>query len=174
MRRASTILAASLSIILASCDNSPPSARETRAADGARIAESAIGNSGENAEQANIERRLRLTSQPGLLGFIVLFNNAGQPVMYTSVKGKVTSSGKRLTSPIKEWIGHSQLGEAPSDEGTWGHSEPYIYYWTAEGQYIQWNEGYLYSNAPIRLSIKPLVIDIGEAKAEPVAPEGKK
>ena len=45
----------------------------------------------ENSEIDNIKRRLVLTSNPGQIGFILLMNEMGQPVLYTSVKGKVRS-----------------------------------------------------------------------------------
>lgn len=120
----------------------------------------------ENAEIDNIQKRLELTSAPGLLGYVVLMNAAGQPVMYTTVKGKITSSGKRLTKPYDyvkidkgEWPGDDQV-EAPSDEGTYGHSGDYVYFWTESGQYVQWNGTYLYSDKPIRLSVEPIVVDV--------------
>lgn len=114
----------------------------------------------ENAEIENITARLKLTSDPGLTGFILLMNEAGQPIMYTGVKGKVTSGGKRLTSPSKhKWI-DSPNRPTPSDEGTWGHSNPYVYFWTTTGQYVQWNGKYLYSDKPFRTKVDPLVINI--------------
>lgn len=122
----------------------------------------------ENAEIENIKRRLSLTSKPGAIGYIVLLNEAGQPILYTSVKGKITSSGKRLTPPIKEWSiqGDSTavqgaLGDAASDEGTWGSSDPYVYFWDTNGSYHQWSGRYLYSDKPIRLRTEPLVVNIG-------------
>lgn len=126
----------------------------------------------ENAEIDNISRRLKLTSDPGLLGYIVLFNGAGSPIRYTTVKGKVTSGSKRLTRP---WAyrdvwdpdksdptsnSHYALVEAPGDEGTYGSSNPYIYFWTQSGQYVQWSGDYLYSDQPIRLSVEPIVVDV--------------
>jgi hypothetical protein len=120
----------------------------------------------ENAEIDNIKARLELTSNPGLMGFILLMNEAGQPIMYTGVKGKISSSGKRLTAPVKEWRidrgewNGSQLGPAPSDEGTWGSSDSYIYFWTTNGQYMQWNGKYLYSDKPFRTTVEPLVVSI--------------
>lgn len=124
----------------------------------------------ENAEIDNIKKRLELTSNPGLLGYVVLMNEAGQPVLYSTVKGKITSGGKRLTKPIQrwkidrgEWNG-TTLGAAPSDEGTWGSSSPYVYFWDTNGRYHQWNGKYLYSDQPIRLRVKPLVINIKEEK----------
>ena len=125
----------------------------------------------ENAEIDNIKARLELTSDPGLTGFVLLMNEAGQPIMYTGVQGKITSSGKRLTKPwdvfnVNYDCGSSaycdHVGVAPSDEGTWGSSSPYIYFWTTTGQYIQWNGKYLYSDKPFRTKVDPLVIAITE------------
>lgn len=121
----------------------------------------------ENAEIDNIKSRLQLTSDPGLTGFVLLMNEAGQPIMYTGIKGKITSSGKRLTAPYRvtsNWDKGQSYGDkdlvAPSDEGTWGSSSPYIYFWTTTGQYIQWNGKYLYSDKPFRTKIEPLVIAV--------------
>lgn len=114
----------------------------------------------ENAEIDNIKARLQLTANPGLLGYIVLLNEMGQPVMYTGVKGKVTSGGKRLTKPdvTDGNYEHQVVRQAPSDEGTYGTSGEYIYFWTPAGQYVQWNGKFLYSDKPFRLSIQPLVV----------------
>ena len=128
----------------------------------------------ENAEIDNIKSRLELTSDPGLTGFVLLMNEAGQPIMYTGVKGKITSGGKRLTAPFQchrskgratpEDCASSpefaQKTVAPSDEGTWGHSNPYVYFWTTTGQYVQWNGKYLYSDKPFRTKVDPLVIAV--------------
>lgn len=119
-----------------------------------------------NAEIENIKKRLELTSDPGLLGYIVLLNQAGTPVLYTAVKGKVTSSGKRLTKDWQfvrgdggEWT-KDFIVPAPSDEGTQGSSSPYIYFWTPAGQYIQWSGLYLYSDQPFRLDEEAVVVKI--------------
>lgn len=118
----------------------------------------------ENAEIENIKKRLELTSDPGLTGFVLLMNEAGQPIMYTGVAGKITSGGKRLTKPFQLTKGDrgSNYGDfvtdSPSDEGTWGSSAPYIYFWTTNGQYVQWNGKYLYSDKPFRTKIEPLVL----------------
>ena len=125
----------------------------------------------ENAEIDNIKRRLELTADPGKIGYIVLLNEAGQPILYETVKGKVTSGGKRLTEPDRV-VSYSNVNgqvwvnrAAPSDEGTYGSSNPYIFYWNAEGAYRQWAGPYLYSDRPIRLRIEPLVVNVQEKAA---------
>lgn len=119
----------------------------------------------ENAEIDNIKRRLEQTSKPDALGFIVLLNETGQPVMYTSVKGKITSGSKRLTEPDRcssNGNGGCVARQASSDEGTYGSSDPYIFFWNADGQYIQWNGKYLFSDKPFRLKTEPLVVSVKE------------
>lgn len=153
------------SIVLVGCaqqDAGQPSAKDKQAAIAARAADSLTFTG--NAEIDNIKKRLELTSKPGAIGFILLLNEAGQPIMYTSVKGKITSSGKRLTAPVQKWrlncgqYCDETLDASPSDEGTWGASDPYIYFWTVDGQYMQWSGKYLYSDQPIRTRVEPLVI----------------
>lgn len=141
-----------------------PTAKQTQSDKAAEAANSITFT--ENAEITNITERIKLTSNPGLTGFVLLMNEAGQPIMYTGVKGKITSGGKRLTRGQQlvrgdrgEWNGDFVM-KSPSDEGTWGHSNPYIYFWTPTGQYIQWNGKYLYSDKPFRTKVDPLIIAI--------------
>lgn len=146
-----------LGMILAGLLACEPSTRQVQA-EKARVAAESI-NFADNAEIENIQRRLKLTADPGLLGYVLLLNDAGQPIIYTTVKGKITSGGKRLTQPYS-----SGTGDAPSDEGTYGSSAPYVYFWTTSGQYIQWSGDYLFSDQPIRPAIEPLVIELKETK----------
>lgn len=152
-------------LALASCSaapGEPATARDQQTAKAKAAADSIVFE--KNAEIDNIQKRLRLTSNPGQIGFVLLLNQAGQPIMYTSVKGKITSGGKRLTAPEVEYhVDHGEyrgtdLGPGPSDEGTYGSSGEYVYFWTVDGQYVQWNGGYLYSDKPFRTNIQPLVI----------------
>lgn len=166
MRKIGIALVATSSLLLAACEpNAPANPAKTTQAQKAAEAANSIQFS-ENAEIDNIKRRLELTSNPGQIGFVLLLNEMGKPVMYTSVKGKITSGNKRLTSPqevrcleVAESVGCSQqMVEAPSDEGTYGSSNPYIFFWTADGQYIQWSGKYLYSDKPFRIEDPTIVI----------------
>lgn len=165
---AKLILLAGACLLLAACD--PPTepratTKDTQAAKAATTANSL--NFTENSEIDNIARRLKLTVNPGQLGYVLLMNEAGQPIMYTSVKGKITSGTKRLTSqqaikclpyPGSDNCQYETV-DAPSDEGTYGASGEYVFFWTMEGQYIQWNGKYLYSDKPFRTNVQPLVIE---------------
>lgn len=122
----------------------------------------------QNSEIDNITKRLQLTADPGLLGYIALINKVGQVVLYTPVTGKITSGGKKLrpgTVTTSECDGKGTCTqEMPSDEGTYGSSNPYIYFWTPGGQYIQTSLEYVYSDKPFRLSEEPLMVTAETAK----------
>lgn len=163
------VLLASTAGMLAGCDQQPPDQRHVQS-DAAQRAANSVRFSG-NAEIDNIKRRLEITSDPTLLGYIVLFNEAGAPILYEGVRGKVTSGSKRLT-PTEEVAcvrRRNQDGSssceyvrtaAPSDEGTYGSSNPYIFYWSVDGVYRQWSGPYIYSTQPIRLNAEPLIVQV--------------
>lgn len=174
MKKILFALAAVSVLSLAACEvpQAPPTVKQQQAAKAARAADSLQFS--QNAEIENIKARLQLTSNPGQIGFIVLLNETGQPVMYTSVKGKVTSGSKRLTPSGEQNtfdINGYNIGTTtlPSDEGTYGSSDPYIYFWTTNGQYLQWNGKYLYSDQPFRLSTQPLVINVTQKEVNAAA-----
>ena len=151
-------------LALAGCDQvqSQPTAKDLQT----RRAESAANSIvfDKNAEIDNIQARLKLTTNPGQIGFVMLMNQSGSPIAYYGVHGKITSSGKRLTNPqtvrkldCGQYCSET-LGESASDEGTYGRSDPYIYFWDTDGAYHQWNGEYLYSDKPFRTRIEPLVL----------------
>ncbi len=165
MRKA--LLASACLLTLAACkpeEQTPPSNRAQQAQAAQQAAASVRFNA--NAEIDNIRRRLELTADPNLLGYIVLLNEMGQPIIYEGVRGKVTTSGSRLTPPDRISIrsgGQSADSQAvvraPSDTGTYDTgTTQFIYYWNTDGTYRQWSGGYLYSDRPIRLRQEPLVI----------------
>lgn len=119
-----------------------------------------------------IERRRTLMGKPGLQLYVVFLNDMGQPIEYFVTDGKCTSSGKRLTpgEQVVRGDGGSTYKyfvlPARSEDGTHGDSDEYIYCKTVDGKYKQWNGDYYVSDAPVELTIKPLVIDVaapGEA-----------
>lgn len=162
------IAAIVMALALAGCDGEAkqPQAK-TIQAEKARAAADSISFP-ENAEIDSIKKRLELTANPGLLGYVVLLNEMGQPVMYTGVKGKITSGSKRLTEPDRvQSHSHGTNGGAlmrasPSDEGTYGSSGEYVFFWTPAGQYIQSNGKYMYSDKPFRLTTEPLVMAVAK------------
>lgn len=164
--KAGIVAALGMSLMAGSCDVQPNTSTKSSESKKAAAAANSISFAAGNAEIDNIKKRLELTSDPALMGYIVLFNDMGTPILYTTVKGKVTSGSKRLTSPFQETAlsragvaesSSSDFTDAPSDEGTWGSSNPYIFFWTTGGQYIQWSGNYLYSDKPFRMDTPSVV-----------------
>lgn len=165
MRKLALVAAlAALSFTTAACGPDQAAAKPTKQTEAQKSA--AAANSivfTENAERDNIVKRVKLTSNPGQIGYIALTNMAGRPIAYYGVEGKITSSGKRLTAPwntVRMDCGEFNCDRevtAPSDDGTWGSSDSYIYFWTTDGQYVQWSGDYIYSDQPFRLTEKPLI-----------------
>lgn len=111
------------------------------------------GSDGLTAEQRNIKERLLKDNEPGSIKHLyVISAYSGQVLIYSTVKGKVTSGGKRLT-PTTINGGYSQgyyggfpitiggrdvyTNEVLQDDGTYGSSGDYLFWWDTKGVYHQ-------------------------------------
>ncbi len=115
-----------------------------------------VGSDGLTTEQRNVRDRLVEDNKPGAIKhFYVIAPRSGQVLIYSTVKGKVTSSGKRLSPrsvgvkdgkgvgsdmhgiPVKIGDYTYRTGEVIEDDGTYGSSVPYVYWWDVKGVYHQ-------------------------------------
>ena len=115
-------------------------------------------SNGLTMEQSNIAQRLQEDNLPGSLKHLYVISAfSGDVILYSTVRGKVTSSGKRLKPysiagdrDYNEWFragpetfaGGNQVNLAPTkevvqDDGTFGSSVEYIYWWDSKGVYHQ-------------------------------------
>lgn len=114
-------------------------------------------------ERENISKRLTLFSNPAKISYIYLVSY-GRVMAFYTVKGKITSGSKRLTAtdmPVSLDCGEycdQALGQAPELDGTYGSSDPYIYFWTTDGSYVQWNGEYMLADQPLQLSTPPELV----------------
>lgn len=138
-----------------------------------------IGSDGLTVEQRNIKARLEQDNLPGAIQHLyVISAYSGQVILYSTVKGKVTSSGKRLT-PIHldsdgtmtpafrsggdVWHTDEMIG----DDGTYGSSEPYLYWYDVNGRYHQ---HYPSGGQIIHISDQPISVGSVILNMEAVAP----
>jgi len=129
---------------------------------------------GITVEQENVKQRLLLDNKPGSIKHLyVISAYSGQVIVYSTVKGKVTSSGKRLTpyhiaaidgqyvsrahQGAEVNIGGTNFvtGEVIQDDGTYGHSVPYVYWWDTKGVYHQ---HYVSGGQILHVSSEPLKV----------------
>lgn len=137
-------------------------------------------------EQENISNRLINDNNIGQIKHLYLVSPfTGKIFLYSAVKGKVTSSGKRLTpttvtaysnqnsmwGPQRVDIGpyEYRTNEVLQDDGTYGSSSEYIYFWDTNGVYRQITVGgatVIISNEPLRMRHADIeiVIDASQVK----------
>lgn len=146
-------------------------------------ADISTGSDGLTAEQRNVKRRLELDNKPGAIKHLYILNSfTNDVVLYSTVKGKVTSSGKRLTPrtvaagqatsgtnnsrygygvPVNIGGANYRTNEVLQDDGTHGSSIEYLYWWDANDVYHQHyvgNEMLHISDQPLDFGKPPLVV----------------
>lgn len=158
-----------MGLILMADDCDPPASNQ-QADSGVHKAsvKVATGTDGLTAEQRNIAERLKEDNKPGAIKHLYVISPfSGQTILYSTVKGKVTSGGKRL-SPTTVAVASGQYhatygydfqgketGEVLQDDGTYGSSGEYLYWWDIRGAYHQL---YLTGGPIIVISDQPLPI----------------
>lgn len=131
-----------------------------------------VGSDGLSVEQRNVRDRLAADNKPGSIKHLYVISAfSGQVLIYSTVRGKVTSSGKRLSPETIVGFydsGTSTTGfgvpigsttaithEVLSDDGTYGSSVPYIYWFDAKGAYHQ---HYIEGGQILHISDQPLAV----------------
>lgn len=127
---------------------------------------------GRTVEQQNIDDKNKVTQDPTKIMWIHLIALDGKIIKRMPVRNKVTSSGKRLEPKRAAYaqggflpgagfpIPGNRDSQYATDEfiqadGTYGDSDPYIYWFDPMGRYHQWGTagglGYLKTDYPIDL-----------------------
>jgi len=130
-------------------------------------------SNGLTVEQSNVKARLLLDNKIGSIKHLYIISAmSGDVILYSTVKGKVTSSGKRLhpTSVLvsndngyasrrgmKVYINGEKhyTSEVLQDDGTYGSSIPYIYWFDVRGVYHQ---HYVGGGQIIHVSSEPIAV----------------
>lgn len=125
---------------------------------------------GLTAEQQNIRDRLLEDNKPGSIKHLyVISAYSGQVIIYSTVRGKPTSSGKRLTPTsivvgasgelqqpgFPTNIGGTVTNEVLQDDGTYGSSTEYLYWWDTKGVYHQ---HYVSGGQIVHVSNQPIAV----------------
>lgn len=138
---------------------------------------------GHSIEQKNIMNRLLVDNKPGSIKHLyVISAMSGQVILYSTVKGKVTSSGKRLTPKtvstnnpqnravdgIPVDIGGLPLrtAEVLQDDGSYGDSIDYVYWWDVRGAYHQHyiSGGQILHVSDQPITVKDVILNLEERK----------
>lgn len=146
------------------CGYSPPSASGVTKAS----VTVAPGSDGLTTEQRNVRDRLVEDNKPGAIKHLyVISAYSGQVLIYSTVRGKVTSGGKRLTPSTIDISGSAsynsvylgdgryQTTEVLGDDGTYGSSMDYVYWWDTKGIYHQ---HYVQGGQIVHVASEPLAV----------------
>lgn len=157
MRKIVFLMALAISMILVSCDI-PATSSTPVSSSGVKQAtvKVKVGSDGFTTEQRNVADRLDEDNKIGAIKHLyVISAYSGQVIIYSTVKGKVTSSGKRLTptsvsAQDGDMVGSASMGmkvdingethrteEVIQDDGTYGSSNPYLFWRDVRGVYHQ-------------------------------------
>jgi hypothetical protein len=144
-------------------------------------------SSGMTIEQENVAERVIRDNKPGSIKHLyVISAYSGDVLIYSTVKGKVTSSGKRLTPgsvvvgssgdfkrpgfDVKIGRGEYATSEVLQDDGTYGHSSEYVYWFDVAGRYhqhyITGGQIFHVSDAPLPVRKIILNMELASAPAE--------
>jgi prepilin-type N-terminal cleavage/methylation domain-containing protein len=121
-----------------------------------------VGSDGMTTEQRNIKKRLEEDNKPGVIKHLYLISAySGQVIFYSTVDGKVTSSSKRISNSVAlqrgdrgEWNGDFVV-PSMQDDGTYGSSMPYLYWWDTKGVYHQ---HYVTGGQIVHVSAQPIAV----------------
>jgi len=114
-------------------------------------------------ERSNIDKRQKLFDNLALVSWIYCLSQTGTVIFYGPVQGKVTSSGKRL-EPIQAsgTNGYANFtypdgsivatDELMQQDGTFGTSDSYVYWYDPAGNYYQWGGQYFLTSVPISVN----------------------
>ena len=150
MKKLLLVLAIASSLTLTGCDQSTTATPVSSSGVSKFTATINPGADGLTVEQRNIDERLGRDNDIGSYKHMYIISAySGDVLIYSTVRGKVTSSPKRLSpttvsdartsSPMAVGIGGTNYytKEVILDDGSYGSSVPYIYWFDSKGVYHQ-------------------------------------
>lgn len=135
---------------------------------------------GLTAEQRNVRRRIQEDNKTGSVKFLYLLNaTTSECVMFSMVANKITSGGKHLIpGSVESWSDNSSsyggftvnihgsemvTQEVLGDDGTYGHSGEYFFWFRPDGAFFQVIPGsatVLISDRPVRVKKTEATVDL--------------
>lgn len=122
----------------------------------ARSAVQAQKSQGDTLEKKNLEEKRKREENPNAVGYIYLYS-FGQPMGYYVAKGKISSNGSQRT-PEQDNMWTCRPGttecsaivvDGAQDDGSYGSSDPGIFFFLADGTKVVTSFDYLQTDKPI-------------------------
>lgn len=121
-----------------------------------------IPNLTDSLERSNVTEHLKRNNQADRIRYIYLLADTGGIYAYFVIKGKVTSTGAQLTPTDDFAKGCASCDwsvvQGPTDDGSFGGDEGGIYFFTDQGNEVQWNGRWLLSDQPLKIQTPTLTL----------------
>lgn len=126
-------------------------------------------------ERLNISRRAQLFDNENKISYIYLLSY-GKVMAFYTVKGKVSSLRSYMTpqeqlvnqygvpcvaatqQDTPNCLSNANLVQAPDVDGSYGDNVNGVFFFTAEGAYVEWKGDYMMSDQPLQLSTPPELV----------------
>lgn len=121
-------------------------------------------------ERENLIRRYEYLNDRNNVHHVYLISENGQIIRYFIAQGKVSSVNSKLTNDVQIiripncdprnggndcW----KKVESPQMDGSYGTNGAAIFFFTASGNYVEWNGLYLVSEQPQSMNDEPLLVE---------------
>lgn len=172
---AATILAALVGVTACSSSSSPNStavaqsiteqvSKKLKAAEAYPLAQM-----NDSTELANLREKLLRMNDPHKIGYLYELTQTGQVLAQYTVKGKVTSTQSQMLNtnyaetpcPNCTGGGAATTVDSMGDDGSYGQNEGGqngIFFFTTSGVLVEYDGLWTYSDAPLNLTSKPLIV----------------
>jgi hypothetical protein len=124
----------------------------------------------DSIERRNLVNRLERNNKAEKIGYVFLLSDNGSVITNYTVKGKVSSLNSLLTTPqqLIRYDGRQcNVGwssaldcytvDSPDFDGSYGKNPEGVFFFTSDGNMIEWTGKYLYSEQPMTLSTAPVL-----------------
>ena len=85
------------------------------------------------------------------IGYIAVLADSGAIIYTSTVDGKVTSLNSYLSPDSEKYATSSYADWLADVDGSYGNNVDGVFWFTVEGNYMEWNGKYLYSDIPFHV-----------------------
>ena len=121
----------------------------------------------DSVERRNLVERLNRNNKAEKIGYVFLLSDNGSVITSYTIKGKVSSLNSLLTTPQQIIHASSRdcsspshtcyVVDSPDFDGSYGANPDGVFFFTADGNMVEWSGKYLYSEQPMTLSSSPVL-----------------
>ena len=124
----------------------------------------------QSLERENLIRRLELLNDEDKIFYVYLVDYGKVMAEYVA-KGKISSVNSKLTTQeqiVDDPFGYRTSGiggkvvESPDLDGSYGTNGDAIFFFTAEGAYVEWAGNYILSDFPLSMTTPPELVRVIE------------